>query len=62
MDEQELRAAGKTFTVGEDLYGVSVKQLGERVEILKAEIARYETALQKKTGELSAAEDFFNKS
>ncbi len=62
MDDMELRAAGKTFTVGEDLYGVSVKQLTERVDIIKSELARIERALLKKAGELSDAENFFNKS
>ncbi len=62
MDDAELRAAGKTFTVGEDLYGVSVKQLNERTEILKSELARIKRALQKKGEELSVAENFFNKS
>ncbi len=62
MDDAELQAAGKTFTVGEDLYGVSVKQLTERTEILKSELARIERALLKKASELSDAETFFNKS
>jgi len=62
MDEQELRSAGKTFLVGEDLYGVSTAQLSERKEILKAELARIDASIEKKQGELSAAEGFFNKS
>ena len=62
MDDTELRAAGKNFSVGEDLYGVSVKQLTERTEILKFELVRIERALLKKAEELSDAENFFNKS
>ncbi len=62
MDDTELRAAGKAFTVGEDLYGVSVAQLTERAGILKSELARIDRALLKKGEELSDAENFFNKS
>jgi len=62
MDELELRNAGKTFLVGEDLYGVSVKQLRDRIDILKAELTRIDASIEKKQAELSTAESFFNKS
>ncbi len=61
MDELELRNVGKTFLIGEDLYGVSVKQLQQRIEILKAELIRIDASIGKKQAELSAAEGFFNK-
>lgn len=62
MDEQELRAAGKTFRVGEDLYGVSVAQLHERTDILNAELVRISVALHKKNEELTVADNFFKNS
>jgi uncharacterized small protein (DUF1192 family) len=61
MDAKDLRKAGEAFKVGEDLYGISVAQLSERVEILNAEIARINVELTKKGAELSAAENFFKK-
>lgn len=50
---------GQNVTVGDDLYGVSVAELSERIEILKAEILRTEAALTKKRAELSEAETLF---
>ncbi|HFB54510.1 MAG TPA: DUF1192 domain-containing protein [Hellea balneolensis] len=61
MDDQALRKCGNEFRVGEDLYGASVEQLRERMDILKAEYARVERALHKKAAELDAAEVFFKK-
>jgi uncharacterized small protein (DUF1192 family) len=61
MDVAELRKLGAGFSVGEDLYGVSLTQLTERLEILRAEIARIEAEIQKKDAELSEAENFFKK-
>ena len=62
MDDAEIRREGLNFVVGEDLYGVSVQQLQERLEILRAEQARIEREIEKKTKELSSAESFFKKS
>ncbi len=62
MEELDLRKAGQAFDVGEDLYGVSLAQLSERVDILKAEIIRIEAEIKKKGADLTAAEDFFKKS
>jgi uncharacterized small protein (DUF1192 family) len=61
VDDQTLKKCGNDFRVGEDLYGVSVEQLRERMDILKAEHARIERALHKKADELDAAEVFFKK-
>ena len=49
------------FVIGEDLYGVSVEELRERVKILQGEISRIETELTKKQSDMSAAEAFFKK-
>ena len=62
MDDLELKKLGSGFSVGEDLYGVSLAQLTERLEILRAEIIRIEAEIHKKGSELSAAENFFKKS
>ena len=61
MEEVDLKRAGQNFRVGDDLYGVSIKQLRERVEILNLEQERVLRAIGKKTDELSSAEDFFKK-
>jgi uncharacterized small protein (DUF1192 family) len=61
MEDADLRKAGADFSVGEDLYGISLAQLRERVEVLRAEITRIEAEIGKKGAEMSAAEDFFKK-
>ena len=62
MEDTDLKRAGQGFLVGEDLYGVSVAQLTERLEILTAEQARIEREIKKKAKELAGAESFFKKS
>ncbi len=62
MEDVDLKRLGADFTVGEDLYGVSVTQLQERLEILQAEQARIGREIEKKAKELSSAESFFKKS
>jgi len=61
MDAADLRKLRTGFSVGEDLYGVSLAQLTERLDILRAEIARIEAEITKKDAELSEAENFFKK-
>lgn len=53
--------SGTDFIIGEDLYGVSVTELTERLDVLRAEISRIETELTKKQGELSAAQQLFGR-
>lgn len=48
------------FTLGEDLYGVSVDELTQRLDVLRAEITRIEGELAKKRTDLSAAEGIFS--
>jgi len=62
MEDADLKRAGQTFCVGEDLYGVSVAQLTDRLEILQAEQARIKREIEKKAKELAGAESFFKKS
>jgi len=61
LDDADLKRAGQAFCVGEDLYGVSVTQLKERLTILEAEQARITREIDKKTKGLSSAESFFRK-
>ena len=61
MDDTELKRAGQEFRVGEDLYGISVVQLAERLEVLAAEKNRIERAIAQKNAELTTAETFFRK-
>ncbi|MGB0907368.1 MAG: DUF1192 family protein [Maricaulaceae bacterium] len=47
------------FTIGEDLYGVSIAELNTRIDVLKNEISRIEVELTKKQAEFSAADQLF---
>lgn len=53
------RSAQGAVSVGDDLYGLSVSELQERLDVLKVEITRSEAALIKKRAELSEAETLF---
>ncbi len=47
--------------IGEDLSKLSIEELGERIEVLKAEISRIEAALNAKRASADAAETFFKR-
>ena len=55
----DMRQSDTEFKIGEDIYGVSVAELNERIVILRAEIIRIEAELAKKAGDLSAADLLF---
>ncbi len=55
------RTRTKTPSPGEDLYGLSVSELDERVAIYKAEIERLEVERDKKQAETNAAHAIFGK-
>ena len=57
----DMPQTGTNFAIGEDLYGVSVLELTERLGVLRAEISRIETELTKKQSDLSAAEQIFGR-
>jgi len=65
MDEDETQAfstlggSSGGHRVGEPLDSLSVQELGERIEALKAEIARLEEARAVKQQSLSAAAALF---
>jgi len=47
------------FAIGEDLYGVSIAELEQRLGVLESEISRITAELAKKQGERSAADKLF---
>lgn len=47
------------FQIGEDLYGVSVEELGHRIECCEREITRLRGELTKKQAERTAADKLF---
>ena len=47
--------------IGEDLYGLSVEELGQRILDHQGEITRLKAELTKKSAERSAAEALFGK-
>jgi uncharacterized small protein (DUF1192 family) len=47
--------------IGQDLTLLSVRELGERIGLLKEEIARLEADIAKKQATRSAADQFFKK-
>ena len=55
----DVRQSETKFELGEDLYGVSVAELKQRLQLLQAEISRIEGELAKKQKELSAADQLF---
>lgn len=59
MDDEER--ARENFFAARDLDDVSIEDLRERIEELKAEIVRLETAIEKKSAHLSAADSVFKR-
>ncbi|GEM_PF-1162376 len=47
------------FQLGEDLYGVSIDELRERVTALTQEISRIDAEIDKKTRERASADSIF---
>lgn len=63
MDDQPLNEKPDMtlgFLAKQDLYNLSVSDLEERIEALKAEINRCETAMGDRGSSLDAAEKLFN--
>ncbi len=58
MDEP--RQKPDDFSIGGDLYGVSVAELEYRIGLLTTEIIRIEAELTKKKQELNAAQQLFS--
>lgn len=61
VDPEELPKKKLVHELGQDLTLLSVGELGERVALLKEEIARLEAEMQRKQASKSAADAFFKK-
>lgn len=61
FDDEPVRKL-TAHEIGQDLSLLSVGELGERIEILKAEIARLEADMAAKSSTRSAAEALFRRS
>lgn len=59
MSERDTLGQSGTITIGEDLYGLSINELSERVSLFEAEILRVKAEMEKKKRERSAAESVF---
>lgn len=57
MDDDRPIKTG--FPVGEDLYGVSISELEERITLLGEEIIRLQAEVEKKRKERDAADQLF---
>jgi uncharacterized small protein (DUF1192 family) len=61
-DEEEDRPKKKIqHEIGHDLSLLSVAELKERIELLREEIARLETAIAQKQASRNVADQFFRK-
>ena len=61
MDEDERPKKKLVHEIGQDLSLLSVEELGERVALLKQEIARLEAASAAKRASRNVADQFFKK-
>jgi uncharacterized small protein (DUF1192 family) len=61
MDEEEPRRKPTKHEIGELLDTLSVEELRLRIELLRAEIARLETAIDAKQASRHAADTFFKR-
>lgn len=59
MEEEPLRPKKKAHELGEDLTLLSVNELKERIDALKAEIERLDAAIRSKEATRSAADSIF---
>jgi uncharacterized small protein (DUF1192 family) len=60
-DDEPVKKPSKVHEIGSDLSLLSVDELRERVEALKAEIERLEASIRAKQATRSAADTFFRR-
>ena len=60
QDERPLKPKSG-HDLGQDLSSISIDELGERIGVLKAEIARIEAEIDRKQAVKSAAADVFKR-
>jgi uncharacterized small protein (DUF1192 family) len=61
IDPDDLPKKKITHEMGQDLSLLSVGELGERIGLLKEEVARLEAEMARKRASKSAADVFFKK-
>jgi len=61
MDDEDRPKKKIVHEIGQDLTLLSVRELDERVAVLKEEIARLEADKVKKQAQRSAADQFFKR-
>ena len=61
LDEEGPKKKNTVHEIGEDLSKLSIDELAERVELLKAEVIRIEAAAAAKRASAEAAEIFFKR-
>jgi uncharacterized small protein (DUF1192 family) len=61
LEEDDRPKKKLAHEIGQELALLSVEELGERIALLKDEIARLETARAKKQASRSVADQFFKK-
>ena len=61
IDDDERPKKKITHEIGQDLTLLSVRELTERIALLKDEIARLDADITKKQASRSAADQFFKK-
>jgi uncharacterized small protein (DUF1192 family) len=61
IDEDDRPKKKITHDIGQDLSLLSVKELNERIELLREEIARIEADISRKQASKSAADTFFKR-
>jgi len=61
VDEDDLPKKKVVHEIGQELALLSIKELEERIALLKDEIGRLETAIASKQGSRTVADQFFKK-
>lgn len=59
--DEDIPKKKPDIAVGDDLSRLSIHELEERIEALRAEIARAEESMQAKRASAGAAESFFKR-
>ncbi len=61
MDDEDRPKKKIVHEIGQELALLSVKELNERIGLLKEEIARLESAISRKQASRNVADQFFKK-
>lgn len=61
IDDDDRPKKKTQHDIGQDLSLLSLEELSERIELLKSEIARLESAMQSKQTSRNTADQFFKK-